>query len=99
MAAISYLGIGGEITYYRTHSGKEIDFIWSRGNTNIWFEVKSSNTWKTKYGKHLNEFKQDGYLNKAYGIYLGENSQEDKFGLVLSLKDFMKKIYTEEILN
>ena len=98
-AAISYLRLGGEITYYRTQSGKEIDFVWSRGNTNIGFEIKSSDKWQSKFGKYLSQFKQERYINAAYGIHLGPNSQKHEFGTALSLKDFMKKLYKGEILK
>ena len=41
-AQIAYSDCGGELSYYRTPSGTEIDFVWVRGGTAIGIEVKAS---------------------------------------------------------
>ncbi len=48
-AHIDYQGIGGELFYWRTQEGTEIDFIWKRASKIIALEVKSTTRWKDQY--------------------------------------------------
>src|SRR5262249_54383884 len=48
-AHIAYSEVGGELFYWRTVDGIEIDFIWKRGTSIVAIEVKSSPQWKDEY--------------------------------------------------
>jgi predicted AAA+ superfamily ATPase len=100
-AWMSYQNTGGTLSYWSVDTkdrSKEIDFIWSRGKNNIAFEVKSSIRWKKEYGKYLREFLEIDKLNAAYGIYLGDDDLIDDGIHILSLKSFMKKLFSGELI-
>ena len=59
-AHVAYSGCGGEISYYRTPSGTEVDFIWSRGTHRIGIEVKASRQWRPEYGRALRDLRGRG---------------------------------------
>jgi len=46
-------GFGGTLSYWRTHDGNEVDFIWQRGNRLLAVEAKSSPSWRPEHGKGL----------------------------------------------
>src|SRR3990167_8610278 len=48
-AFLSYQSLGGELFYWRTQDGIEVDCLWKRGNTIIALEIKSTTTWKNEY--------------------------------------------------
>ncbi|MBX7117326.1 MAG: DUF4143 domain-containing protein, partial [Myxococcaceae bacterium] len=42
--------LGGSLSYWRTPSGSEVDFIWSRGKKQVAIEVKASTRWRSEEG-------------------------------------------------
>lgn len=71
-AFTSYHDLGGEISYWRTHSGREVDFIWSRGKRAVGFEIKASTKWRPSWEKGLRELLSNGAIEQAYGVYRGD---------------------------
>lgn len=71
-AATHFLDVGGDLSYYRTPAGVEVDFIWSRGNKAIGVEVKSSTEWKPEYGRGLLDLLAQGKIQSAHGVYRGD---------------------------
>ena len=65
--------LGTHIYFWNTHNHAEIDFVLERGDKRIGIEVKSSWVWKKEFGKHLNKAKEEKVIQKALGVYLGEN--------------------------
>jgi uncharacterized protein len=94
-AAISYRGLGGEISYWSTPGSKEIDFVWVKGTTRIGVEVKSSRRWRSEYAATLNEFLEAGRLTAGYVVYRG--SERYRSGAVsgLPVEDFLALLYTD----
>ncbi len=72
----SWRSLGGQFYYWRTPSGNEVDLIWRRGNRAAGFEIKSSREWKSSYNKGLIALLQAGEIERAFGIYQGENIQK-----------------------
>src|SRR3990167_1870398 len=98
-AYISYEGTGGELFYWRTTDGMEIDFIWKRSTNIIAIEVKSSKSWKDEYNVGFKSLLSSKIKPIAcYGIYLGQDVLKKEFGLVLPWKDFLKKLFDGKIL-
>lgn len=98
-AHISYENIGGELFYWRTAEGIEIDFIWKRGATIVAIEVKSSTRWREEYNAGFRSFQSSTIkINACYGIYLGEEILQQNWGLVLPWKEFLKRLYAGEII-
>lgn len=98
-AYISYANIGGELFYWRTADGSEIDFIWKRGSTVIAIEVKSTSQWKHAYNAGFKALLSSKIKLKAcYGIYCGQDILQKDFGLILPWEDFLRKLYAGKIL-
>lgn len=72
--ANSYYRLNGEIFYWRTSSGNEVDFIFKRGKNVIGFEIQSEKEWKKDYNYGLSTLLQKKVITKAYGIYLGDKA-------------------------
>ncbi|MCE3237510.1 MAG: hypothetical protein K0R24_491 [Gammaproteobacteria bacterium] len=97
-AHIAYHGTGGELFYWRTADGIEIDFIWKRATKIIAIEVKSSTRWKDEFNIGFKSLLSSKIKPKAcYGVYQGNEILKKEFGFVLPWKIFLKKLYEGEI--
>lgn len=98
-AHISYKGIGGELFYWRTSDGIEIDFIWKRASTVVAIEVKSTSKWKNEYNAGFQSLLSSKITPKAcYGVYCGQDILKKDFGLVLPWNEFLKRLYAGQII-
>ncbi len=98
-AHISYAGIGGELFYWRTPDGMEVDFIWKRGKKIVAIEVKSTARWKEEYSAGIRSLLSSKIeISACYGIYCGEEILKQDFGWVLPWKEFLKQLYAGEII-
>ncbi len=90
---------GGELYYWRTHSQKEVDFIWQRGVKAVGIEVKHTDSWKSSFGSALEDLLQSNKIKSAYGVYNGK--REMKIGRihVFPVFIFLKKLNSGEILE
>lgn len=99
-AYISYHNCGGELFYWRTPDGIEIDFIWKRGNAVVAIEVKSTTSWKDTYNSGFKSLLSSKInLQACYGVYWGQDTLKKSFGLVLPWQAFLKKLYAGEVFN
>lgn len=98
-SALVYQNIGGELSYWRSAGGREIDFIWSQGDTHIGFEVKSGHSWRKKYGKAIQEKLEKKILHRGYGIYLGERRLKIGDLEILPLKEFTRDLSSGKLLT
>jgi predicted AAA+ superfamily ATPase len=97
-AHIAYCGCGGELSYYRTPSGTEIDFIWTRGQHRIGIEVKAGARWRAEFSQPLHDLRGSGTLTACFGVYLGETAQQDRSVHVLPLYAFLRKLNDGHVL-
>ena len=97
-AYMAYSGCGGELAYYRTPSGTEVGFIWSRGKHRIGVEVKASQQWRSEHGRALRELRTQKTLTACHAVYLGEAPQQDGPVHVRSLYAFLKELSAGRIL-
>lgn len=91
----SYHRHNGEIYFWRTADGNEVDFIFKKGKKVIGFEIKSSKEWKKDFNYGLETLLEEKVIQKAYGVYLGE--RELKVGNV-EVKSF-NNLRLNEILS
>jgi predicted AAA+ superfamily ATPase len=89
---------GGQLHYWRTPSGSEVDFVWTRGPHAVGVEVKAAATWRTEYGAPLKALIAQGNLQTGYGVYLGTAELKDGPLRVFPLKRFLKELATGHIL-
>ena len=98
-AYMSYQGIGGELFYWRTSDGAEIDFIWKRASQVIAIEVKSSTRWREEFNAGFKSLCSSKItISACYGIYQGEEMLKKDFGLVLPWQVFLERLYAGKIL-
>lgn len=98
-ARIAYSDKGGELFYWRTPEGTEIDFIWKRGKHVIAIEVKSSARWRDDFNAGFKSLLSSSVkIDACYGIYLGEIILKKEFGLVYPWKIFLEKLAAGEII-
>ena len=94
-----YSNCGGEFYYWRTGSGVEIDFIWTRGDRAVGIEIKASSKWRRGNSRALQELYSLGKLDACYGIYRGEESLKDGDVSVLPCEVFLKKLHEGKIIG
>lgn len=97
-AAIAYQNLGGTLSYWRTPSGAEVDFVWERGDKRIGIEVKASKRWRTEYGSALAELKQEGRITAAFGVYAGSERQRERGLTVLPFAAFARDLTAGKVL-
>ncbi len=98
-AAIAYQNLGGELRYWRTPSGSEVDFIWTRARRAVGIEVKASATWRHEFGGPLKNLISDGIVNTGFGVYVGSAELKDGPVRVLPLKQFSKALASGQVLG
>ncbi len=89
-AWMSIHNVGGKLYYWRTPSGKEVDFVWQRGSKVIGLEVKASVEWRRASSEALKELHEARVLNTCFGVYLGSKALKDGPVSVLPLRELMK---------
>lgn len=85
-------GAGGQLAYWRTPSGSEVDFVWSRGGARVGVEVKASSRWRGKDAAALKQLLAERTVRRAYGVYLGRERLRDGSVLVLPLEEFVAEL-------
>ena len=98
-SAASHLNAGGEISYWRTPAGVEIDFIWARADTAVSFELKSVAHWQRKNSSALRRSVEDKMVSRAFGVYLGTYILHEGEIEVLPLQKFLSRLWTGKILR
>jgi predicted AAA+ superfamily ATPase len=97
-AQMAYAGIGGELAYYRTPSGTEIDFVWSRGRAVVGIEVKASERWRPEFARALTELHANRAIRRAYGVYLGDRPLRDGAVHVFPIAAFLRELVGGRVL-
>lgn len=90
---------GGQLSYWRTPSGSEVDFIWTRAARSVGIEVKASKRWRHGDGAALKQMVTEGVVRHGLGIYLGEVPLKDGPIEVLPLRSFLQRLYAGIILR
>jgi predicted AAA+ superfamily ATPase len=98
-AAMAGLGAGGQLHYWRTPSGSEVDFVWTRGDRSVGIEVKAATLWRSEFGAVLRSLIADGNLHAGYGVYAGAVELQDGPVRVLPLKRFFQELTAGNILG
>lgn len=96
---IAYSGIGGELSYWRTPSGTEVDFVWKRANRAVGIEVKAATRWRSADGRSLRELHGSGALQRSFAVYRGEHALKDGPISVLPFERFVRELAGGRILG
>jgi len=97
-AAMASQDTGGHLHYWRTPSGSEVDFVWTRGRHAVGLEVKAASTWRHEYGAALKALIAQGSLQAGFGTYLGSAELKDGPLRVFPLKRFLKELASGHVL-
>ncbi|HEU5281280.1 MAG TPA: ATP-binding protein [Gammaproteobacteria bacterium] len=98
-ARIAYSDDGGELFYWRTPEGSEVDFIWKRGQRVVAIEVKSSARWRDEFNVGFKSLLNSSVkVNACYGVYLGDEVLKKEFGFVYPWPVFLEKLGAGEII-
>ncbi len=98
-AAIAFQDLGGQLHYWRTPSGTEVDFIWTRAQRAVGIEVKAATTWRSEYGAALKMLIRDGLLTAGFGVYTGSIELKDGPIRIWPLKSFLKELTSGNVLG
>lgn len=98
-AAVAYHNLGGELRYWRTPSGSEVDFIWTRAGRAVGIEVKAAGVWRRESGGALKSLLADRIVQAGYGVYTGTAELKDGPVRVLPLNRFLRILASGGILG
>lgn len=98
-AHMAIAGTGGELSYWGTPSGGEIDFIWRRGKRAVGIEVKASRRYRRDYAIALHDFLERKLIAAAYLVYDGAEELRDGNIRVLPLKHFLRRLEAGEVIG
>lgn len=98
-AWISISGCGGDLHYWRTPSGSEVDFIWTRSKKCVGIEVKATTRWRREDGAALQQLRTEGVFQRAFGVYQGPRALRDGDVEVLPVAEFLARLWAGEILG
>ncbi|MBM4024670.1 MAG: ATP-binding protein [Planctomycetes bacterium] len=98
-AAMACQDTGGQLHYWRTPGGTEVDFIWTRAEHAVGLEIKAATTWRSEYGAALKSLLAQGSLEAAYGIYLGTAELKDGALRVFPLRRFLRELASGNVLR
>jgi predicted AAA+ superfamily ATPase len=97
-AAMAIQDTGGQLHYWRTPGGTEVDFVWTRATHAVGLEVKAATVWRDEYGAALKSLIDQGSLKAGFGVYLGDAELKDGALRVLPLKKFLKELTSGNVL-
>lgn len=98
-AWINTSNCGGSLSYWRTPSGTEVDFIWSRGTRAVAVEVKSGKSWRPEYARGLKTLVETKMVSKCFAVYGGDERLDDGPVAVLPVVEFMRDLAGGSILR
>ncbi len=89
----------GQLAYWRTPSGSEVDFIWSRGSTRVGIEVKATKRWRREDAAPLAELLREKAIGRAFGVYLGTEPLIQDRVRVLPLRQFLGQLAAGRVIG
>jgi len=94
-----YQKVKGNLSYWKTHHGTEIDFLWNYGEEFVAIEVKHAKRFRKEYLKGIDSFSENKGLSSSWLVYLGEQELKVKQTRILPVIEFLKKLHYGEIIG
>jgi predicted AAA+ superfamily ATPase len=98
-AAMAYQNIAGELYYWRTPAGSEVDFIWRRGARVVGIEVKAAPSWRREFGGPLKSLLAERIVHAGFGVYTGTTELKDGPLRVLPLLTFLRALASGDVIG
>jgi hypothetical protein len=95
----SYKDCGGELAYWRTSDGAEVDLVWKRGDKATAIEIKSAARWTKKFQRGLRALTEICPKLKTFGVYLGDHAEMFEQTPVLPLSQFLEQLWSQKIIG
>lgn len=96
---LAYSEIKGNLGFWRTPSGTEIDFVWWYGNCVVGIEAKASTNFRKDFLKGINSFSEHGKLKSSYIVYNGTKELKAGGTWVMPFRSFAKRLHEGEIFE
>ncbi len=88
-----------KIYYWGTPSKNEVDFVIDDGRNKIALELKTSKNWKSEFNTGIQTLLEEKKIKSGYGICDGERSLVSGEVRVFPVKQFLKKLWSDEIFS
>lgn len=98
-ATMAYDNVGGELRHWRTPSGSEVDFIWTRAKRAVGIEVKAASQWRREFGGPLKSLIEDRIVQSGFGVYTGTTELKDGPIRVLPVRKFLAELAHGNVLG
>lgn len=98
-AFMHYSGVGGQLSYWRTQDGTEIDFVWTRASRSVAIEVKAAERWKPEFDRGFRTLSDSKIKpHGCYGVYQGQRALAREHCTVFPLQEFLRRLYAGKII-
>jgi len=91
-AAMAVHNVGGDLSYWRTPAGTEVDFVWRRGRRAVGVEVKASARWRREDSAVLRQLLDERVLTAGYLVYGGTQILRDRRVVILPVEEFALRV-------
>jgi len=96
-AFIRYNKLKGELCYWATPSGSEVDFIWASPTKIIAIEVKSAKKYNSDFLKGIHSLKENLEPQKSFVVYQGTEELLKNDIHILPVFQFLKLLWKSKI--
>ena len=91
-SAMAIHNAGGDLSYWRTPSGSEVDFVWRRGRRSVGVEVKASSRWRREDAGMLQQLINEKVLTAGYLVYGGSEVLKAGRVTILPMQEFCTRV-------
>jgi predicted AAA+ superfamily ATPase len=96
---LDYSRSRGDLAYWRTPSGSEVDFLWWYGETAVAVEVKASRRFKSEFLAGIRSLAAGKRLRSSWVVYLGERELREDGTWILPASSFLRKLHGGDVLG
>ncbi len=100
-AFMSYTRRHYTLNFWRTYDGTEVDLLCETRDGFVAIEIKSTSRWERRFNRGLHRIRDEigSDRTRCYGVYLGERQALWDDIHVMPLIDFLKRLWSEEIVQ
>ena len=98
-AYMHYHRIKGTLSYWRTPSGSEVDFVWHYGDSIVAIEAKSTPRYRRQQRKGIDSLRATKALKAAYIVNLGHDELLSDDVRILPLQKFLQELHAGNVIG
>jgi predicted AAA+ superfamily ATPase len=96
---LDYAHARGDLGYWRTASGTEVDFVWWYGETLVAIEVKATGRFRSDFLKGIRSLAAGKKLRSSWVVYLGDRELKDGPTWILPVRSFLRRLHAGEVIG